>query len=436
MFVSGGTLYYASRTDHDLRKVSFSNGTVSGTPTVVSGPTVDGVDWSNRAMFLSPGAPNNPPTAAFTSSCTNLSCTFNGSGSSDSNGSITSYAWDFGDSHTDTGVTPPAHAYASAGTYTVSLTVTDNGGATSSVTHTVTVSAANAKPTAAFTSSCTNLSCTFNGSGSSDSDGSITSYAWDFGDSHTDTGVTPPAHAYASAGTYTVSLTVTDNGGATDSVSHSVTVSSGGSGIGFVAAANAGGGNVKNKSVAIPAAAHAGDTAVLFLSQPATAPWSGPSGVTGWTQVGSNFTNGGLTTTVWTKQLSAGDVGANVQFSSPNFSHAAVEVAVYSGVSGVGNTATAQDTNASSHTTAAINASAGSWVVSLWSDRSTATRTWATPGSVSQRDASPDSGNLTIQGVVADSGGSVSSGTYPGVTATTDANTDRTAMWTIELDAA
>jgi hypothetical protein len=193
---------------------------------------------------------------------------------------------------------------------------------------------------------------------------------------------------------------------------------------------------VKTKTVAIPAAAHAGDTALLFLSQPATMPWSGPTGVTGWTQVGSNFTSGGLTTTVWSKQLTAGNVGANVQFTSASFSHASVNVAVYSGVSGVGTTATAQDANVSSHTTASVNASAGSWVVSMWSDRSTATRTWNTPGSVSQRDASTDSGNLTFQAVVADSGSPVSAGATPTVTATTDANTDRAAMWTIELDAA
>jgi PKD repeat protein len=293
----------------------------------------------------------------------------------------------------------------------------------------------NANPTAAFTSNCTNLNCSFNGSGSSDSDGSITGYAWTFGDSQTGSGVSP-SHLYGAAGTYSVTLTVTDNGGGTDSVTHQVSVSSGGAGIAFVAAANAGGGNVKTKTVAIPAAAHAGDTALLFLSQPATMPWSGPTGVTGWTQVGSNFTSGGLTTTVWSKQLTAGNVGANVQFTSASFSHASVNVAVYSGVSGVGTTATAQDANVSSHTTASVNASAGSWVVSMWSDRSTATRTWNTPGSVSQRDASTDSGNLTFQAVVADSGSPVSAGATPTVTATTDANTDRAAMWTIELDAA
>lgn len=77
----------------------------------------------------------------------------------------------------------------------------------------------NVAPNAAFTSSCTDLSCTFNASGSSDSDGSIASYSWSFGGSGS-----TPSHTYASAGTYTVTLTVTDNDGATDAVSHSVSV--------------------------------------------------------------------------------------------------------------------------------------------------------------------------------------------------------------------
>jgi serine protease len=78
-------------------------------------------------------------------------------------------------------------------------------------------------PTASFTSSCTDLSCSFDGSGSSDSDGNIVSYAWDFGDNSTGSGVTP-SHTYAAAGTYDVTLTVTDNDNAPGSVSHSVTV--------------------------------------------------------------------------------------------------------------------------------------------------------------------------------------------------------------------
>ena len=55
----------------------------------------------------------------------------------------------------------------------------------------------------------------FDGSGSSDPDGTIVSYDWDFGDGNTGTGVSP-SHTYTGAATYTVSLTVTDDAGASD----------------------------------------------------------------------------------------------------------------------------------------------------------------------------------------------------------------------------
>ncbi len=84
--------------------------------------------------------PNVPPVAAFTSSCVDLVCSFNGSTSSDPDGTITSYAWDFGDGTTGTGATV-SHPYTSANSYTVGLTVTDNAGGTASATR-------NAAPTA------------------------------------------------------------------------------------------------------------------------------------------------------------------------------------------------------------------------------------------------------------------------------------------------
>jgi subtilisin family serine protease len=90
--------------------------------------------------FIGGSTTNNPPTAAFTYSCTGLTCTFTNT-STDSDGTIASSSWNFGDGSTST-ATSPSHTYASAGTYTVSLTVTDNGGATNSTSQSVTVSSA------------------------------------------------------------------------------------------------------------------------------------------------------------------------------------------------------------------------------------------------------------------------------------------------------
>ena len=84
----------------------------------------------------------------------------------------------------------------------------------------------NMPPNAAFTFSCTNLDCDFTDQ-STDSDGSIVSWSWDFGDTGSSSSQNP-SHTYGADGTYTVELTVTDNEGATDMVSQPVTVTSGG----------------------------------------------------------------------------------------------------------------------------------------------------------------------------------------------------------------
>ncbi|MGV8909826.1 MAG: PKD domain-containing protein, partial [Propionicimonas sp.] len=163
---------------------------------------------------------NASPTAVFNSTVNKLVVSFDAAGSSDSDGTVASYGWDFGDGQSGTGVSPN-HTYGAGGPYDVMLTVTDNQGATGTVTHTVTA-VGNVKPVAAFTSTVTNLAVSFTASGSSDPDGTLASYSWDFGDGASGTGVSPN-HTYATAKAYDVVLTVTDNNGATDSVTHSVT---------------------------------------------------------------------------------------------------------------------------------------------------------------------------------------------------------------------
>ncbi len=103
--------------------------------------------------------------------------------------------------------------------------MTDNKGATGSVTNAVTVTAANQSPVASFTSSTADLVASVNGSASSDPDGTIASYSWDFGDGSPAGSGATASHTYASAGTYQVKLTVTDNKGATGSATKAVTVS-------------------------------------------------------------------------------------------------------------------------------------------------------------------------------------------------------------------
>lgn len=82
---------------------------------------------------------NSPPVASFIYTCEDLTCDFNASGSSDGDGDIVEYAWDFGDGSFGSGVTPTTTHTYTAGTYVAKLTVTDNGGATDSQAQTVSV---------------------------------------------------------------------------------------------------------------------------------------------------------------------------------------------------------------------------------------------------------------------------------------------------------
>lgn len=93
-------------------------------------------EWQGTVAV--PSGPNQPPVASFTDSCTLLVCTFDGTGSSDPDGSVVAYAWSFGDGATANGATA-THAYGAAGTYTVTLVVTDDDGATDGDSRPVTV---------------------------------------------------------------------------------------------------------------------------------------------------------------------------------------------------------------------------------------------------------------------------------------------------------
>ena len=181
---------------------------------------------TSQVTVTEPVVVNEPPVASYTSEVSGLEADLDASASADPDGSIASYAWDFGDGSTGDGKTA-SHTYSKAGTYTVTLTVTDDKGATGQSTQDVTVSdpvAANAAPTASFSSSPTDLTVAVDGSASADPDGSIASYAWDFGDGSTGDGKTA-SHTYSKAGTYTVTLTVTDDKGATGQSTQSVVVS-------------------------------------------------------------------------------------------------------------------------------------------------------------------------------------------------------------------
>jgi PKD repeat protein len=192
------------------------------------GSTVDGQLPPGGVANLDPGGANAAPTADAGgpySGTVDVAVDFDGSGSTDPDGTVVAYDWDFGDGNSGTGATP-SHSYGAGGTYTVVLTVTDDLGATDTDTTNATIGVGNQAPTADAGgpySGDVGVAIAFDGSGSTDPDGTIVAYDWDFGDGGTDTGATP-SYAYGAAGTYNVTLTVTDDAGATDSASTTASV--------------------------------------------------------------------------------------------------------------------------------------------------------------------------------------------------------------------
>ncbi len=136
---------------------------------------------------------------------------FDGTGSTD-DGTIVSYTWDFGDGSTDTGPTP-THTYTQAGKFPITLTVVDDENLDSTCKGTATITDVKGQPPVCDANGpydgLVNESIQFDGTGSTD-DGTIVSYAWDFGDGSSDTGPNP-THTYTQEGKFPVSLTVTDD---------------------------------------------------------------------------------------------------------------------------------------------------------------------------------------------------------------------------------
>jgi PKD repeat protein len=188
--------------------------------------------WLATVLALNPAtATNQPPVAAFTSSCSGLTCSFT-STSSDPDGTIGAYSWTFGDGGTST-VQNPSRTYATAGTFTVTLTVTDNQGATNTASHTVTVTAPNTAPVVNAGPNQTvvvgllyTLSASF-----TDPDNGPWTYTINWGDGSSSRGSRSTQGTFYAGHTYvvpltshTVTVTVTDSRGASGHASKVVTV--------------------------------------------------------------------------------------------------------------------------------------------------------------------------------------------------------------------
>ncbi|RLF47925.1 MAG: hypothetical protein DRN10_03275 [Thermoplasmata archaeon] len=189
--------------------------------------TVTDDDGSNDTVIHSIIVANIPPVASFTYAPTNITDTDDvvfTDNSSDSDGSIVNWTWDFGDGNISYGQNA-THKYADDGAYAVKLTVTDNDGSSSSSTKEIVV--LNVKPVAEFSYtpekpqegkyvSFQNLS--------SDADGVVVNATWDFGDGFIERDGKLLSHKYDKKGVYEVTLTVTDDDGASSSVTKTIVV--------------------------------------------------------------------------------------------------------------------------------------------------------------------------------------------------------------------
>lgn len=194
----------------EVRRLNDNLQTLTGTASPIS-PNVRRL--RPQLVQLQVTQSNAPPTALFDVECNGLTCVLDGSVSLDDKPGLT-FAWNLGrfPDATATGATTTV-TYPHAGQRTITLTVTDAQGLTSSITKTVSITE---RPIAAFTASCTGLTCTFDSSPSTNDGAPIAERNWIFGDGQTAYNTLAPSHTFAQPGTYSVTLEIFGNNFATE----------------------------------------------------------------------------------------------------------------------------------------------------------------------------------------------------------------------------
>jgi gliding motility-associated-like protein len=189
-----------------------NNASISFTPTTAGAHTVVlsvTTDKGCTAQTTTSVTVNPKPVANFAlpNVCLPAGTANFSSTSTIASGSITGYAWDFGDGNT-AAIANPTNTYTTVGPYTVSLTVTSNNGCTDTKSQSLTT--IYAEPQAAFNAPaevCLGTVTNFTDI-STAPNSTVTQWAWDFGDGNTST-ARNPTHTYATAGSYVVTLSVT-----------------------------------------------------------------------------------------------------------------------------------------------------------------------------------------------------------------------------------
>ncbi len=290
-------------------------------------------------------------------------------------------------------------------------------------------------PVAAFTSSCTVTSCSFDGTGSSDADGPVVDWAWAYGDGSTGSGSTA-GHTYAAGGTFPVTLTVTDATGSTSSTTRPVTVQAQ-AGIAFRAAGTPTSATGATARVPMPSGVQPGDALLLAVTTAGTT--GNPTPPSGWTEVQRQvLASSTALTVVWQHVATSADTTAlTVPVTFAASAKWTGEVLAYTGTSTgspiAGAVSTADSALTTSHTTPGVaSVPAGSWVVSFWSDKSSTTTAWTPPAALTARAQAYGTGSGYLTTLVADEGAPSTAGAAPARTAGTNA-TSRAGMLTVVL---
>ena len=163
---------------------------------------------------------DNAPIAAVTAPANvqapGTSLGFDAGDSMSDGGSISGYSWDFGDGSAAAGGVTASHEYSTTGVYDVTLTVTDDLRVSSMATHTIIVDQPNPSFTRPQRATAPGSDVQFDASGSTDPEGRITDYSWNFGDGSPTADGATPTHAYTDRGKYTVTLTISNGYNQTD----------------------------------------------------------------------------------------------------------------------------------------------------------------------------------------------------------------------------
>ena len=289
----------------------------------------------------------------------------------------------------------------------------------------------NISPTPTFTYTCNDAgACSFDATSSSDPDGSVTSYAWDFGDGRSASGATTTA-AFGEHARPTVTLVVTDNDGAEARTQNAVVVGDGQLDIELIGTSSANG--QATSTLTIPSDAATSDVALAIVSvnNDATA-INAPAG---WTQV-ANTTGGSMTSQVFTRTIAAGDAGTSISFTFDNAGFkSASKLLVFRHVNpaaGISATSEIQTVSIAQHSAPAVTTTAPGTVIHYWAERSATGDFLAAPGDEAVIARSTGSGGGHITDVV-----SLATDPNPGTTPESFAvgqNHTRSALgWTIAL---